>query len=180
MKITSALAGIAVAIAYFVLSASPLLGDDTGTINAQVKVGAPCLTLSTTAVDFGTIRFATNDPSATSGNSSPMYTVTNCGAASETLYVKGTDATSTTSSVKWSLVDNIGPCAKGPNYFGLRAVEQFVGGGYVDLSTSAQALPTVMPGGATRSHYIGFSWPCVGSGGAGETMTFQIGYTAAF
>jgi hypothetical protein len=179
LRITSAAAALTIAAVYFTLSAVPSFGDNVGTVNAQVTVAAPCLTLSTTSIDFGTILFATNPPTGPTSKFILPYTITNCGSANETLYVKGTDATSTSSSTKWTL-NWISPCTAGPNNYGMRATEQWVGGGYRDLTTTAQALPTALPDGTAKSYNNEISSPCVGSNGAGETMTMQIVYTVAF
>jgi hypothetical protein len=171
------MAGFAVAAAYFVLTAVPALGDNVGTVNAQVTVAAPCLTLSTTTLDFGTIRLVTNPTTDVTGLTSSNYTITNCGAASEKLYAKGTDATSTSSNASWSLANNYSVCNLGPNYYGLGVGED---SGVVGLTKQSQALPTALPGGGTKTYNNSISSPCVGSGGAGETMTMQIMYTVAF
>lgn len=178
-KITRATVGLAIAAAYLVLSAVPSFGDNVGTVNAQVTVAAPCVTLSTTSIDFGTILFATNPPTGPTSKYILPYTITNCSSAKETLYVKGTDATSTSSSTRWTL-NWIGPCTAGPNNYGMRATEQWVGGGYSDLTTTAQALPTALPDGTAKSYNNEIFSPCAGSDGAGETMTMQIVYTVAF
>jgi hypothetical protein len=189
MKRLIAIAGaLTVAGAYFVLSALPALSADSGTVDASVSVAAPCLTVVVNGpfgpqLNFGTRGFTT--PTAVSGtNVTSAVSVTNCSTGAESAYVRGTDARSTTSSATWTLQSGVYPCSVGANKYSLethlrKADGTFPSGtGYAALTATNQLLESgVGPG--SRDADIALAMPCSGSDGAGETMAFQITYSAA-
>jgi hypothetical protein len=88
--------------------------------------------------------------------------------------VKGTNATSTTSSATWNLSGSFSPAQ---NQFGLELRSSAGGGTFVDLDPVDRVWRT-MPAGATDLIRTTIHMPTAGSDGGGETMTMQIVYTA--
>jgi hypothetical protein len=180
LKITTAVAGIAVAVAYFVLSASPSLGDSVGTINATVTVSAPCITIETTSVDFGSMPFQSK--SIPAGGSLSLKTLadassyTNCSGATEQVFERGTDAKSKSSTATWSLAATpVDPCLAGPDQYvlGIGPNAQY------STTTTNQLLASATPN-VTEKLSVSIRMPCIGSSGAAEQMSFQYVLTAAF
>lgn len=159
------------------LASSPItaLAADSGTVDAQVTVATPCIIVSPTAVDFGTLSFTTL---AVQGYSQRSIQLQNCGTSPEQVYVRGTDATLGGSTV-WSLVA-ADPCSGGLNEYFLRARDNSNTGPFVGLTTTDQALETVSAGSNALTNELQLVMPCTGSDGAGQTVTFQAIFTATF
>lgn len=157
-------------IGLWVSSAVPMLAADNGTVDAQVTVATPCVTVGP-GIDYGTLQFG-----APGGGSSSF---TSCSTALEKIYLRGTDAVSTTSSATWQLTSTSpsGPtCNPGLNRYLLNAGVQ----SYAPVLTlSDQQVADAQPN-TTETLYTGLELPCPGSDGAGETMTFSIIVTASF
>jgi hypothetical protein len=176
--------GLIVAAACLVLSAMPAFGDESGTINAKVRVAAPCLTVAVSGgvLDFGTLPFTTSSSPGVGVQGNGFSTVTNCGQSAQSLAVRGTDATAAGSSgALWSLVTFSGQgnlCTLGPDKYSV-LVDDFttLTGTVVTKTNQVMPKPVLQPG-ATESIDYDFYMPCSGSGGAGETMNLQIIYTA--
>jgi hypothetical protein len=158
--------------------AGPAFAADTVTVDAEVSIVAPCLTVSTTSVDFGA-----NLPSVgTDANRSlRAFSYASCSGLSEKVFGRGTDANGPTST--WSLLYVPESCSiRGLNNFSL------YGQGFTDgrtyfsypLTTTDQEVETVGPGVAGSTSELVLWMPCVGSDGVGETMSFQIVFTASF
>jgi len=172
---------VAVVAAWSVATAFPSIGGtDTATLANTVSVtGAPvpCMTLGSTTIDWGVLDFADpmNPPFAASG--SDTVAITNCSVDAESLQVAGTPATSTDtlSSTTWAL-DNVGPaasmCDLGLDKYAVEAAN----GGTVWVGDAVfQPLGNI--GGALTSNVgIDLWMPCQGSGGQGETMTFDVNF----
>src|SRR6185436_18465193 len=80
--------------------ASPTLAAEQATITAQITIDAPCLTVSTTSIDFGHLRFSIGGPNT----SDRPLTYTNCSTATVKVYGRATDATASGGgSGQWSL-----------------------------------------------------------------------------
>lgn len=174
--LTAVLAGTA-----FAAGAVPAFTADSGSVVGTVRVPtppAPCITLSGTAVDFGTLPFS--DPAAVSTpnvDGSPSLALASCATAPEIVSLAATDAT-TASGATWAVADAVrqNTCQAGlnvymPNY---RTSGPFLGAGqlYRDVRRS---LPVFAPGGGTTLTYQ-IQMPCRGSAGAGgsATMTFSL------
>jgi hypothetical protein len=175
-KITAAFAGLAVAAGSLVLSALPALGANSGTVNAKVTVSAPCLTIdwvSGTGLDFGTLAFG--DALGRVG----YFKVTNCAPGAENVSARGTDAASATSTASWSLLGSAPACpSTGANKY---ALSTFLPQGATPITFLTSADKPFATGLAPGSYDAGVSihMPCSGSAGAGETMNFQVIYTAS-
>jgi hypothetical protein len=179
LKITSRIAGVAVVATYCVLSALPAFGADSGTVSAKVTVAAPCITVNGTAatdgINFGTRAFST--PTAAVGISNADTTLSNCAALTENIYAKGTDAAGP--GATWTLVDAraSNPCTYGIDKYGV-AVPTLAPGN-VALTTPDQLLGSAGPGAIPKVMSTLLAMPCTGSSGAGQTMNFQVVYTAS-
>jgi hypothetical protein len=175
--IRSVVAGLGVAGAYFVLSALPALANESGTVDAKVTVSSPCITVGpAAAVDFGVLGLGSKFAEA-----SPKPTYANCSAATETIWARATDATSTTSSANWTLTFPTPTCNAGddaPNQYQLQ-LGPMVGQGIILEKTSKTFASNVSAGASSPIHFFMYT-PCSGSAGAGETMTMQLILTATF
>jgi hypothetical protein len=171
---------VALAMATPAVVASPVLGAEDGTVHATVTVGAPCLTLETTSVDFGTISF--NTPETNNFRQTDTLYVTNCSGTDANFLVRGTDAISATSAATWSLYQgNFGACTLGPNAY--RLTHWDLGGSIwwaFHLTTSDQIAKVGVPAAGQHPYRLDLLMPCSGSDGAGETMSFQAIFTATF
>jgi hypothetical protein len=183
----SLVAVLALATSCFVTSVVPAFGADSGIVSAKVTVAAPCITVSpTTAVDFGTHAFTATGPVNTTPQEQGGGTssVSNCGGGAENVAVKGTNANAP-SGAAWSLVARtqpVGTCDLGTNKYVLKVnaydtTWQTLLAGFDATSTSQ--LLTNAGAGATVNIDYDLWMPCSGSSGGGETMTFQIVYTAS-
>ena len=160
-------------------STAKALAASGATVNAKVTVAAPCLTVSPAALDFGTFRFPTSPTDVSGGNASQQTILTNCGSGPESVFARATDAHSTTSAAAWQLIA-ISPWAQGagPNMYNLALLE--FGRPFAFWLTTTDALWGTVAGSATSTISTSITMPRAGSDGAGETMTMQIVYTAAF
>jgi hypothetical protein len=166
--------------------AVPALSADNGTIVGTISVPAvtPCIQISTTSLDFGSASFAAQG--ADSRAESAGVGVTNCSTVESGITMTGSDATNAGST--WSLTDDWLNCDGRLNRYGLFQFElpERFSGQY--LITTPRTLvhrrpPTndpVQTFAAGESETLGFqvAMPCVGSNGAGQTFTFNIGLTA--
>ena len=175
--------GLLVAIGVFVASAVPAIGSDSGTITGTVTAAAPCITIGTDTVDFGTLPFSTDPYGSPPGRIESrtlrdVSSYTNCSGAGASVYHRGTDAQSTTSSTKWTLGDGGGganTCFE-PNVYKLAIWPQDGNAGFVVDKTNR--LLETAPAGATRGLGVTLHMPCTGSSGAGENLAFQYILTA--
>lgn len=151
------------------------LSAESGTVDAQVIVATPCIIVSPTALDFGTLSFTTI---AVQGYSPRAIQLQNCGNSPEQMYVRGTDATVAGTTV-WSLVP-ADPCSGGLNEYFLRARDNSNTGPFVGLDKTDQFLETVGAGSIGLTNELQLVMPCTGSDGAGQTVNFQAVFTATF
>lgn len=187
-RLIAGAAGLAVATAYFVLSALPALGADSGTVNAQVTVASPCLTLDVTSINFGTGSFSQPSQAMTQLQNHQLN-VSSCGTTSQGLFARGTDATASDGSdATWALIGSAQSdlCTQGLNKYFLsnylwNGSSQVASVGitpvnrqFVDQTSAGYRLAA---GGSLRIDQLLFM-PCTGSAGAGKTMNFQLTYTA--
>jgi hypothetical protein len=176
-RLIAVASALAVATGYFVLSALPAFSADTGTVNAKVTVASPCIAVQVAggSIDFGTLTFSTPTTVVRPGNGNT--TITNCATTNENISARGTDATG--ANATWTLVGTLFPypCTHGTDKYGLD-VEK-VGPGAVALTTQDQLLGNAPPGQVQHPFNTTIFMPCTGSSGAGQTMNFQIVYTAS-
>jgi hypothetical protein len=155
------------------LGATPGMGADNGTVDAEVTVeaAAACLELSTSAISFGTLALGAENASGT-----PGITVSNCGEADATILASGSNATGT--GAAWNLVDSAATCADtlGTDNYHLGLATP-AGASIATLSTSNKELG-VLAGAGTADHVARISTACPGSSGAGQTMSMAITYIA--
>ena len=152
-------------------SAAPAFGDPGGTVSAQVTVAAPCIQITPSQVDFGTLGFSQNSLNLSAGTR--PVTATNCGAAAH-LLGHGSNATSA-GGTTWTLDatgDTICPVL---NSYGQRIDTGPVS---IPLATQDKNLRDLAVAEAASLNAI-VVMPCTGSGGAGEVMTFSYVFTAA-
>ena len=162
--------------------ALPLAGygaTPTGGLELRVTVpreAAPCVLLDATSLDFGTLPFSTE---ALLSEGSAAVSVQSCSTGSQALYSSGTDATGTSGAL-WSLSSVGGnPCAIGVNTYGVALGTDGSGGmpATFQLSTLASSW-IVQQAEATVPAGVDYQMPCVGSDGAGQTMTSQVTFLA--
>jgi hypothetical protein len=151
----------------------------TGGLELRVTVpreAAPCVLLDATSLDFGTLPFSTE---AALSEGSAGVSVSSCSTGSQALYTSGTDATGTGGAL-WSLSSVGGnPCGIGVNAYGVALGTDGSGGmpASFQLSTLASSW-IVQAAESTVAADVGYQMPCVGSDGAGETMTSQVTFLA--
>jgi hypothetical protein len=168
--------GLATVLAVFFTTSLPAFSDANGAVTATVTPLVACLTLDKTSIDFGTLPFS---PTGGVTNRGTDVTATNCGGTAEQIYGRGTDAANSGGSVTWTL-DSSGalPCTLGTNKFQLAETAADNSWG-IYLSKADQQLGSgSLGGGATATYRNGMRMPCTGSGGAGQTMSWQYIYTA--
>jgi type 1 fimbria pilin len=151
------------------VGAAPAFGDDEGTVSAQVTVAAPCIQITPTQVDFGSLGFSSS--SANPVSASRPLSATNCGATAD-LLVHGSNAVSATGAT-WALQPDGQVCPTPNNYV------QRVGSGAVSIPLDTQDRNLrQLAGGETADVNALVLMPCVGSSGSGEAMTFSYVFTA--
>jgi hypothetical protein len=166
-------------------SAVPALSAGNGSVAGTVQAAvppAPCITLSGTTVDFGTLSFS--DPAAASTpitSATPGIRVTSCSTASQTVFGAASDATMP-SGGRWDAGNAFSnTCAIGLNtYEALWGTP--VGGGQL-YNPNADGTFAPQPGfplaaGAAGDVTYRMKMPCRGSVGAGETASMTF-YTLA-
>jgi hypothetical protein len=182
-----ALAAIATAA-----TAVPAFSADSGTVAVSVTArapAAPCLTVTPSGVDFGTLPFSTDngtgisDPNPGGQLQNANVTIDFCGTATgQNLLASTTKATSAGGSWTPQPYDGTSPHpCPAPNQFYFSAFLPFTA--LFMTETPAPALqslggpPKVFPKGSivTRLDII---MPCQGSNGAGETKAFTATFMA--
>jgi len=167
----------AMAATALVSAAMPAFSADSGSVVATVAVTlppAPCITLSTGAVDFGTQSFS--DPAAASTpivDASPAVHVTSCSTAVEKLSLSASDATTISGAWHISSTPPNNTCSLGPNVYealyGPPGIKNFFYGNPTPVANQG----TLAVGGATDLIFS-LRMPCRGSAGAGETATMTF------
>lgn len=150
---------------------------DNGTVEAQVTVAAPCITVGA-GLDYGTMRFSTATGTGTSysvGGRTTSYS--NCSSQSQLIYARGTNAQSSTSDAIWELTRNTVSCPTDLNKYRVTAQTDEP---IVSLEHTDQLIDSAAAAGVTQTVTAGLTMPCSGSLGAGETMTYAIIVTATF
>jgi hypothetical protein len=159
------------ALLAFGASAVPVFGSDNGSVTAHVAVQAApaaCITVLGTTVDFGTRPFNPAG-SSTSAQASPII-VTGCATGGMNLLARGTNATSATAS--WTLTaDSMCPATPVVDQYNLRLFN-------TNLTTSDSMVLPMMGPNEQVSLPPAITMPCVGSSGAGQTMSMSYVFTA--
>jgi len=168
-------AGLGLAlVALWATSVTPILASDNGTVDATVTVATPCVTVSPSQLDFGTLPFSSL---AFPGSANRPLQVHNCGSSGEQLFIRGTDATLAGAAV-WTLNAEAQPCYGGLNEYTL------IAGTGVGTSTALtkvdQLAETVGADADAATNSLALYMPCAGSNGIGSTLAFQAIFTAAF
>ena len=161
--------GLALA-SLWVASATPILAADNGTVDAQVTVATPCVLVSPTSLDFGTLPFG--------GFTSQSLQYSNCGTADESIYARATNASGV--SAAWSLTQR-GSCAAGPTVDEYR-LDLYANSNQLVrvLSLVDQLVEPLAAGASSVDSSAAIFMPCAGSSGIGTVMSFQIIFTATF
>lgn len=166
--------------------AMPALTADNGSIVGTISVDAvaPCIALSTTALDYGTRPFAATGQSSFRYES---FTVTNCSTAESVFNVSGTNAAAG-GGASWALTDDWTACDGTLNKYGLLLAELPESFSNNSITTTPQTLwhyrapantvANTFLAGEAETFANGLYMPCVGSDGAGQTLSFGIALTA--
>ena len=176
-------AGLGLALAgLWAGSAAPMLATDNGTVEATVSVATPCIIVTPSQVDFGTLPFSPlGGVPTTNGLAAISYT--NCSEIPERIYGRGTDATGSGAAgpVSWALVQ-APACgnAAAPvlNEYTLATVDGV--NPAQPLALADQELEIVAAGSLGAVNQLAIRMPCAGSDGAGSLMSFQAVFTATF
>ena len=172
LVVCGALAGLA-----FGASAVPVFSADGGAVNAQVTATAgpaACITLPAATVDFGTLPF--NAAGASTVSLAAPIKVTGCANGGMVLLARGTDATS--ANAAWTLTGTtMCPSTPVSNQYNLGLSAN--GGASTDNLTTTDAVVWAQMGPSEEvSKTPTIAMPCVGSIGAGQTMTMSYVFTA--
>jgi len=177
VRIKARLGALVVGASLWAASAAPGLAADSGAVSAQVTVAAPCITVSTTAIDFGAQSLSTI--------AVKDLTYANCGPVDEKIYGRATNASG--NSASWTLDPAFvggASCGSGSpiNKYALNSYQNNnnSASGFTMLSTTDQLIETIA-GGATGSRdRVVITMPCAGSSGVGQTMSFTLTFTATY
>lgn len=180
---TAVLTTMALAAA-LVGTSTPVAAQDSGTVGATLTVAdaSACLTVTQTAVSYLDALDFSEPGSGAAARSDPLYAVDNCGSVDIDISVRGTDATATgPSGSTWALTGDPAfttDCTTLDVY----AVDVEADGGTVALFTMLTTTDQPafdLTAGATATNIGHDLWmPCQGSSGAGDTMSFDVIYTA--
>jgi hypothetical protein len=169
---------------------APAYTADNGFVFATVRAqGAPCIQLSQTSLDYGTVPFA--QPGSASAppdtNNRADSTVTNCGTDDSLFFVAGSDSYADGAS-QWALTDNWYTCDGTINKFGVLYDQHFGSSFYtqsylVTAYRELQHYANPVVGGLDTNRYtpgesvvatFALHMPCVGSARAGLPTFFNV------
>jgi hypothetical protein len=173
-------ATIALAVCLWAGSAAPGFAAGSGTVNAQVTGESACVILSALSVNYGTLPFSSDGGNPSSAGQTISYT--NCGGTTEKIYGRGTDATGGNGSATWTLGSPPQLCPdRGLNNYRFGIYQNTSGPPVgIEFSKTDALIETVSAGAAGLADTLYIHMPCVGSSGAGLTMSFQAMFTASF
>jgi hypothetical protein len=154
--------------------AIPAFGDSSGAVAAHVQVASPCIIVTPSSVDFGTVRFVS---AGGNGGVSQPYQIDPCGMQ-ERILVRGTPATSDPVGAIWQLGSLLSNCPQ-PNVYSTR-VTASLGNIARNIALSTTDSLLVIAGGSRLSGLLVLNPPCEGSDGAGRLMNFSYIFTATF
>jgi hypothetical protein len=181
----------ALAAAGLSAGAVPAFTADTGSVTVTITAqpaAAPCITISPTTLDFGTLPFSTAGALSTRfiGGAGTTPTVTSCGTAPQTMTVATTNASGTSGS--WTPAGqnyDANPCPA-VNVFNLTGHREASANDTIRLTTTPTLVPAVggigpyiQAPGASDNFGFTLNMPCQGSTGAGEQKTLTVTFTAA-
>jgi hypothetical protein len=180
----SVLLATAALAAAMIGTGTPVGAQDSGTVGATLTVAdaSACVTVTQTAVSYLTALDFSQPGSDAAAKSNPLYAIDNCGSVGIDISVRGTDATAADPAVAtWALTGDpafTADCTTIDVY----AVDVEADGGtfgLFEMLTTTDQVALTLPGGATATNIGHDLWmPCQGSSGAGETMSFDVIYTA--
>jgi hypothetical protein len=165
--------------------AVPALSADSGAVAVSVTAqaaAAPCLTVSPSSVDFGTLPFSTNNGAGLSKGETDI-TVNFCGTSTgQNLLGSTTNATGPGGSWTPLAYDGtIHPCPDLNQFylsiFGFTSFELNMNGTPAPVLASLGGPPAVFPLG-DKVFRLSIRMPCQGSNGAGEAKTLTATFTA--
>ena len=169
-----------------VAGAMPAFTADSGSVVGTVNVPpapVPCLTVSVSAIGFGTQPFS--DPALAITpivNASPAIHLTACSTAAQRVSMAASDA-ATASGGTWDVPD-IGErntCGFGPNVYPTasraRDHDRAPRGRLYNAFTELNGFQP-MPAGFETDVTAGLQMPCRGSAGAGECVTMTFSFLA--
>jgi hypothetical protein len=159
------------------------VGTDGGsggvTIEVDVEAPAvPCLLVSSSHLDFGTLAFSTSDALSTASRD---VTISSCSSGDEAVLAQGTDATGDGDPAgAWTLSSAGGnPCVAPIDTYGIGLTgDAGQGPTVLQVSTGTSSWLT-LGAEASAPTTVDYLMPCEGSSGAGQTMSSQITFTAA-
>ena len=158
--------------------AGPAAAADSATVDAEVSIIAPCLTVSTSAIDFGATLFSRPD---VPWGATRSISYRDCSGSGEYIFGRATNASETGGgSGSWQLsASNLDCSDLGPNKFGLR-VQSTTPFSETALLVVDQQLEHIGADALGSINTVLLRTPCTGSDGSGATMSFQIIFTASF
>jgi len=158
--------------------AGPVAAADSQTVGAEVSIVAPCLTVSTTYLDFGATLLSRPDVPF---GAARQISYRDCSGFGERIYGRGTNAAETGGGTgAWQLTASNLDCTDlAANLFRLKLRANQTGL-EKPLLTVDQQLEYIGPDAIGTIDEIQLTNPCSGSDGVGSTMSFQIVFTASF
>jgi hypothetical protein len=157
------------AAAIFVVAATalPASAASSGSVAVKITVASPCLVVGpSSGIEFPPMKFGDGGPAKTD------MSVDNCSGVDEDVYARGTNATGTSTNAVWTLS---GDFTNNVDLFNLTLT-----GTSQTLALDPQSrLWRTMGPGDSDSIRAYINMPTAGSGGAGDTMSMQIVYTAS-
>jgi hypothetical protein len=180
MKRLIGLTALLLAIGSVGLTAGPAFSQSSGTVPATVTVASPCVTVPSTAIDYGTQGFASTGTGERTSTGA-AFQVTNCGLSQEFISVAGQDMTGGTAT--WTLGNNSQTTCfqDGGTTLTLNRYKHEVADGTTPylLTTTNQSLG-VLSASASKTLTPKLYMPCSGSDGDGATMITAITFTASY
>jgi len=176
MRRTLVLVGLGLLLSLLGLSSLPAFGQSAEvTVSATLRIASSCLSVSPTAVDFGTLELtqpAAARSAATQGATATV-TVRNCSSQPETILVRGRAVTAP--GVAWSHAPPAADVCAAPNLFSQGVRDGAAG--EKRLTVNDQILKSLPPG-AAEPVTLTLVPPCSGSTGSGQAITVVYIFTA--
>jgi hypothetical protein len=174
-RIVFTLTVAAAMLTLFSLSAVPASTADDGKVRGTIAITGPCVTLASSAQDFGSSTLAAARLTVPVRIGTPDISVTNCAAGAEWVYARGTAAVGTAGGT-WSL--GIPLPASGGNGFLCRMNTYALRLGPILFLSTVNSYVAQVFQGSRLTTTTTLIVPCTGSAGVGETMGFDIFLTA--
>lgn len=177
MKKLGLVGSILVVVGAFFAGGVPAFGDGTDSVTVTASVQAEaCITVGTSNINYTTAPFSSGTTLVTRDSS--VQDVDSCATAPQTLLVKGTNATGP--GANWSLTDVNGNCSAGLSVNQFRHEIGTISGNPLSLrlTTIDRSIGTLLTTHVDMNFATTFTMPCTGSGGAGQTVSSSIIFTA--